>query len=62
LTASPNVRSEALDDRGSRRAEVIELCRIRGQAKDLLKRMKMNELLWLDGAGRTAACRLGPKV
>ena len=46
-----------------RRAEVIELCRLsEGQAKDLLKRMKMNELLLLEGAGRTAAYRLGPKV
>ncbi|OFA09081.1 hypothetical protein DUPY_01920 [Duganella phyllosphaerae] len=46
-----------------RRAEVIELCRLsEGQAKDLLKRMKMNELLLLEGAGRTAAYRIGPKV
>ena len=45
-----------------RRAEVIELCRLsEGQAKDLLKRMKTNELLLLEGAGRTAAYRLGPK-
>ena len=46
-----------------RRAEVIELCRLsEGQAKALLKRMKINELLWLEGAGRTASYRLGPKV
>ena len=46
-----------------RRAEVIELCRLsEGQAIDLLKRMKMNELLLLEGAGRTAAYRLGLKV
>lgn len=46
-----------------RRVEVIELCRLsEGRAKDLLKRIKMNELLWLEGVGRTAACRLGPKV
>lgn len=46
-----------------RRVEVIELCRLsEGQAKDLLKRMKTNELLLLEGAGRTAAYRLGPKV
>ena len=45
-----------------RRAEVIELCRLsEGQAKDLLKRMKTNELLLLEGAGRTAAYRIGPK-
>ena len=44
------------------RAEVIELCRLsEGQAKDLLKRMKMNELLLLEGAGRTGAYRLGPQ-
>lgn len=46
-----------------RRAEVIELCRLsEGQAKALLKRMKINELLWLEGASRTASYRLGPKV
>jgi len=46
-----------------RRAEVIELCRLsEGQAKALLKRMKMNELLRLEGAGCPASCRLGPKV
>lgn len=45
------------------RAEVIKLCRLtEGQAKDLLKRMKMNELLLLEEAGRIAAYRLGPKV
>ena len=45
-----------------RRAEVIELCRLsEGQAKDLLKRMKATELLLLEGAGRTAAYRLGAK-
>jgi hypothetical protein len=32
------------------------------QAKDLLKRMKMNELLWLEGAGRTAAHRRSPSM
>jgi ATP-dependent DNA helicase RecG len=45
-----------------RRAEVIELCLLSdGQAKDLLKRMKANELLLLDGAGRTSTYRRGPK-
>jgi ATP-dependent DNA helicase RecG len=45
-----------------RRAEVIELCRLsEGQAKELLKRMKTHDLLLLEGAGRNAAYRLGPK-
>jgi len=45
-----------------RRAEVIELCRLsEGQAKDLLKRMKTQGLLLLEGAGRSAAYRLGSK-
>ena len=37
-----------------RRAEVIELCRLsEWQAKALLKRMKMDELLWLEGRAAT---------
>lgn len=57
------VLSYARQHRAIRRAEVIELCRLfEGQAKALLKRTKINELLWLEGAGRPASCRLGPKV
>lgn len=45
-----------------RRAEVIELCRLSaGQAQNLLKLMKMTELLLLEGAERISAYRLGPK-
>ena len=46
-----------------RRAEVIELCRLSdGQAKDLLKRMKMHGLLALEGGGRGSVYRLAPKT
>lgn len=34
----------------------------RGHVKDLLKGMRMNELLLLEEASRTAAYPLGPKV
>jgi len=43
------------------RSDVMDLCRLtEGQAKELLKRMKTEGKLTLEGAGRGAAYRLGP--
>lgn len=43
-----------------RRSDVMDLCRLSdGQAKELLKRLKAQQKLALEGAGRGAAYRLG---
>ncbi len=43
-----------------RRSEVMDLCRMsEGQAKELLKRLKAENRLGLEGSGRGAAYRLG---
>lgn len=56
------VLSYVLQHRQIRRAEVMELCRLsEGQAKDLLKRMRDDSLLKLEGAGRGAFYRAGER-